>query len=61
MKKKYELLRKNFAIPVRELKEIYEYSALSVENKLCDREVLRCFEKLDEALMKQLRQIKDRI
>ena len=58
MKGRYELLRMKFVMPVMELKEMYEYSSTSIDNNLLDRNVLKCFERLDNALQKQLRLVK---
>lgn len=51
---KFNIIYKNFATKIAEMKEEYECGYQTIVNKLVDPKVLKCFEELDEALRKQL-------
>ena len=57
-KSRYEILRQKFALPICDLAMTYESSALTIENKLVNKKVVKCFEELKKALTEQLETLK---
>ena len=55
---RFNILFKNIAVPISEMAEMYEHSALFIENHLVDEDVVRAFSTLKKRLNKQLDNIR---
>lgn len=53
-KKKFNLVYKNFAIPILNMAMVYENSAITIENKVVNPKVVNAFNELKRALEEQL-------
>ena len=53
-KKKFNLVYKNFAIPIFNMAMVYENSAITIENKVVNPKVVNTFNELKRALEEQL-------
>ena len=53
-KKKFNLVYKNFAIPIFNMAMVYENSAITIENKVVNPKVVNAFNELKKALEEQL-------
>ena len=53
-KKKFNLVYKNFAIPIFNMAMVYENSAFTIENKVVNPKVVNSFNELKKALEAQL-------
>ena len=53
-KKKFNLVYKNFAIPIFNMAMVYENSAITIENKVVNPKVINAFNELKRALEEQL-------
>ena len=53
-KKKFNLVYKNFAIPIFNMAMVYENSAITIENKVVNPKVVNAFNELKRALEEQL-------
>ena len=53
-KKKFNLVYKNFAIPIFNMTMVYENSAFTIENKVVNPKVVNAFNELKKALEAQL-------
>lgn len=53
-KEKFNIIYKYFAKPVANLKVTYQNSALTIENRLVNSKVSKCFDELMDALNEQL-------
>ena len=53
-KKKFNLVYKNFAIPIFNMAMVYENSAFTIENKVVNSKVVNAFNELKRALEEQL-------
>ena len=53
-KKKFNLVYKNFAIPIFNMAMVYENSAITIENKVVNPKVVNAFNELKKALEAQL-------
>lgn len=54
-KKKFNIIYKHFAKPVYDMTMTYENSALTIENKVVNPKVVKCFNELKKALEEQLK------
>ena len=53
-KEKFNIIYKHFAKPIYDLAMIYENSVLTIDNKVVDFKVVKCFNELKKALKEQL-------
>lgn len=53
-KEKFNIIYRYFAKPIENLKVTYQRSALTIENKLVNPKVSKCFDELMDALNEQL-------
>lgn len=53
-RKKFDIVYKNFAKPICDMKEIYQSSALTVNNHVISPKVSKAFDVLFDALKEQL-------
>ena len=53
-REKFNIIYKHFAKPIADMKSFYNYSFMTVEAKVVDPEVSKCFQVLMDALNKQL-------
>lgn len=53
-KEKFNIIYKHFAKPIADMKMTYNNSAMTVEAKVVNPEVSKCFQALMDALNKQL-------
>lgn len=53
-KKKFNLVYKNFAIPIFNMAIVYENSAFTIENKVVNPKVVNAFNELKRVLEEQL-------
>ena len=53
-KEKFNIIYKHFAKPIADMKMTYDYSAMTIEAKVVNPEVSKCFQALMDALNKQL-------
>lgn len=53
-KKKFNLVYKNFAIPIFNMAMVYENSAFTIENKVVNPKVVNAFNELKRVLKEQL-------
>lgn len=53
-KKKFNLVYKNFAIPIFNMAMVYENSAFTIENKIINPKVVNAFNELKRVLEEQL-------
>lgn len=53
-KKKFNLVYKNFAIPIFNMAMVYENSAFTIENKVVNPKVVNAFNELKRVLEEQL-------
>ena len=53
-KKKFNLVYKNFAIPIFNMAMVYENSAITIENKVVNPKVVNAFNELKRTLEEQL-------
>lgn len=53
-RRKFDIIYKHFAKPIADMKMIYSNSALTIEAKVVDSKVVKCFDDLMKALNKQL-------
>lgn len=53
-KKKFNIIYKHFAKPIADMKMTYNNSAMTIEAKVVNPEVSKCFQALMDALNKQL-------
>lgn len=57
-KKKFNIIYKHFAKPVYDMAMTYENSVLTIENKVVNPKVVKCFNELKKALEEQLKSYK---
>lgn len=55
---RFNILFKRIAVPISEMSEMYEHSALFIENHLVDESVVRAFSTLKKRINKQLDNIR---
>ena len=53
-KEKFNIIYKHFAKPIYDLAMTYENSVLTIDNKVVDFNVVKCFNELKKALKEQL-------